>query len=179
MMEPSGAAGIGKTRRHADAASAGDYETAMEVLQVAMKDRGKTQKCVAHEIGMNPQSFSRKLVHGGLSAKEFFAAVEAVGMTASFHDKTTGAEITERQPGIIPRVAKVVDKVRYDTYNADALCHTEEKDGWLMELYRDPAGRYFIVHWPVFEDVKPHISPYSEKLALQFQKRHKDRRFPS
>ena len=152
----------------------GDYVKAMDIIQTALKERGIPQKKLAEMLGVSPQNMSKKLVNNTISAKEFFEAIEALGITITFHDDVTGQEYRERKCGVIPRVSMVVDKVRYDTFKADALCHTEEQDGWLMELYRDFHGRYFLVHWTTWDEVKPSISPCDESHAVRFYDVYKD-----
>jgi len=151
-----------------------DDVRAAEIIQNALKERGRTQKSLADELGISPQNFSKKLVYDTILAKDFFNAISALGLTVSFHDKSTGEEIKERKAGILPRVSMVVDGVRYDTFKADALCHTEELDGWMMELYRDFRGRYFIVHWTNWENVKPSISLCDKSHAIRLYSDHRD-----
>ena len=152
----------------------GDDMRAADVIQTVLKERGKTQKSLAEQMGFSPQNFSKKLVNDTLSAKDFFAVIDALGLTISFHDKITGEEVKERRPGILPRVSMVVDGIRYDTHKADALCHTEEHNGWKMELYKDYRGRYFIVHWTDWENVKPSISPCDKTNALRLYEAYRD-----
>ena len=45
----------------------------------------------------------------------------------------------------------MVSGITFDTAKADALCHTDVEDGRYMELYRDPEGRFFIVHYSFWQ----------------------------
>jgi len=152
----------------------GDSMKAKEIVDDFLRIRGWKQRELADKLGVSPQNFSKKLVNDTISAKEFFEVMEALDVGVTYTDKSTGEVRAERKPGVIPRVSMVVDKIRYDTHKSDALCHTEEQDGWLMELYRDDAGRYYIVHYTVWDGVKPSISPCSEKQAIQFYKTYGD-----
>jgi transcriptional regulator with XRE-family HTH domain len=120
---------------------------AIEVIKSALKSRGMLQKDLAAAMGLSPQGFSKKLVNNTISAQEFFDAIDQLNMTVSISDKDTGKALHARlfKPGILPRVSMMVGGIRYDTANSDALCHTEERDGLTMELYRDYRGGYFVV----------------------------------
>jgi transcriptional regulator with XRE-family HTH domain len=150
--------------------------TAIEIIRAALKERKKTQKSLALELGVSPQNFNKKLTNNTISAREFFQAMDAMGYDVIYQNKTTGEaiKIKERKPGVIPRVSMVVNQIRYDTFKADALCHTEIQDGWLMELYRDFQGRFFIVHWTEWENVNPSVSPCEMEYAKSFYENHGD-----
>ena len=152
----------------------GDYVKATNLILTAIKKRGATQKRLADVLGISPQNFNKKLKNDTLSAKDFFIVIEALGLDVSFHDKGTGEEIKERKTGVLPRVLMVVDGIKYDTFKADALCHTETLNGWMMELYRDFRGRYFVVHWTDWDGVKPSISPCDKRRALLLYSDHRD-----
>jgi hypothetical protein len=143
------------------------------VIQFTLKERGRTQKSLAEEIGIRAQTFSKKLVNDTLTAREFLAAIETLGLTIAFNDKITGDEWKERKRGIIPRVSMVVDHVRYDTFKANAMCHVEPFEGWIMELYRDTQGRYFLAAYSTWENTKSAILPCQENDALRFYEAHK------
>ena len=150
---------------------------AADIIQNALLERRKTQKSLAEELGIDYQYFGKKLKNDTISARVFFDAIDILGLTASFHDKTTGAEIRERRefiPGVIPRLSIVVDGVRYDTGKADALCHTEISSGWVMELYKDYRGLFFVAIWSDWDGAKPSVSPCGESDALRLYTAHGD-----
>ena len=80
-----------------------------------------------------PQLFSKRLVNDTIRVKEFFTALDLLGLTVTICKKDSGEPVTQRQAGVLPRVSMVVDGIRYDTAKADALCHTEVFDGWVMD----------------------------------------------
>jgi transcriptional regulator with XRE-family HTH domain len=147
---------------------------AADVIQFALKERGRTQKSLAGELVIGAQTFSKKLANDTLSAREFLAAIDALGITITFSDKATGDEWKERKRGIVPRVSMMVDRVRYDTFKADALCHEEPFEDWIMELYRDTQGRYFLALYSTWGNIKPLIIPCGENDALRFYEAHKN-----
>jgi hypothetical protein len=147
----------------------GEKLNAAEVIQFALKAVGRTQKSLAEEIGMNPQSFSRKLVNDTLTAREFFAAIAALRLVATYTDGDTGTEVQERVEGVVPHLSMVVDKVRYDTHKADAVCHVKVLDGWVVELYRDALGRHFLAVSSTWESTRDTIMPCSAEDATRFR----------
>ena len=146
---------------------------APDIIQLTLKDRGRTQKSLAEELGIGAQTFSKKLVNDTLTAREFIAAINALGLTMTFTDKTTGAEVKERKLGVIPRVSMVVDGIRYDTFKADALCHTQ-LDAWTLELYKDAQGRHFLAISSAWDGAKSALIPCKESDAMQFYEAHRD-----
>lgn len=149
---------------------------AIEVIQAALKTRSMLQKDLAEAMGLTPQGLSKKLVNNTLSAQEFFDAVDLLDMTVRISDKDTGEAVRTSpfRPGVLPRVSMVVEGTRYDTANADALCHTEERDGLTMELYRDHRGGYFVVICANWEGGKPYISPCGEAFSSRLYEAYRD-----
>jgi len=151
----------------------GDDVKAMNIINAALKECGRTQKSLAAELGLSPQNFNKKLVTNTITAKEFFDAVEAIGLVISFRNKDTGEEVKERKSGILPRVTTVIDGVRYDTFKSDALCHCEVADGWVAELYAF-KGAYFIVISTNWTNAKPLITPCEKEDAMKFYDVNRD-----
>jgi hypothetical protein len=149
---------------------------ATEVIRAALKTRGMLQKELAAAMGLTPQGLNRRLVNNTLSAQEFFDAIGLLDMTVRISDKDTGETVRTSpfKPGVLPRVSMVVEGTRYDTANADALCHTDERDGLTMELYKDYRGCYFVVICAHWEGGKPYISPCDEAFSLRLYEAYRD-----
>ena len=117
----------------------------VEIVQTALKAQRRTQASLAGQIGMSPQTFSKKITSGNLGIKKFFEAIDALGLVVTLNEKDSGVEIKRQRAGVLPRITKMIDRVRYDTFNADALCHWEILVCIDAELYRDSQGRHFVV----------------------------------
>jgi hypothetical protein len=146
---------------------------AADVIQFKLKELGRTQKSLAGELGIGEQTFSKKLVDDTLSAREFLAALNALGLTVEFGDCITGDEQKGRKRGVVPRVSMMARGEKYDTFSADALCHKEVFEGLVIELYRDTQGRYFLVLHADWGGVKPAIIPCQESKALSFYQKYR------
>ena len=155
-------------------ANGGDDMKARDVIQAALNELGVKQESLAEKLGLTPQNLSRKLMRDTIRTREFFDAIDALGLQLTVSRKDTGEVIRELRRGVLPQVSMVVNQVRYDTFKSDALCHTEMLDGWMMELYRDHRGRHFLVHWTDWPDVKPSISPCGKEQALRLYEVHRD-----
>lgn len=139
-----------------------------EIIEDALARKGRSQRWLAGQIGAAPQNFNRKLVRNTLSAQELIAAAAALGCRVALLEDTSGNELKPRKVGIGPRLRSLVDGVWYDTYKADALCHTEPVAGWFMELYRDYNGRYFVAHYTNWESGTNQLSTCSPEDAKRF-----------
>ena len=59
----------------------------------------------------------------------------------------------------------MVNGVKYDTFKADAICHSDESEDMFCELYRDENGRYFVAQYVKWEGGVSSISPIGEEDA--------------
>ena len=152
----------------------GDDMKARDVIQAALSELGIKQESLAVKLGVTPQNLSRKLLKDTIRAKEFFDALDALGLKITVSRKDTGDVIRAQsfKPGVMPRVSMVVNGIRYDTEKADALCHYE-LDALAMELYRDYRGGYFVAIYVNCEGGKPHISVCDESYALRLYEAHR------
>jgi transcriptional regulator with XRE-family HTH domain len=150
-----------------------DGFNAADIIQFMLKSRGRTQKSLAEELGIGAQMYSKKLSTGTLSASEFFASVSALGLAVAFSDVETGEDVRGRVRGIMPRTAKVIDGVRYDTNKAESLCHVEIMEGYAAELYKDAHGRFFLVIGAI-HDGRAATIPFDETTARRFYETHMD-----
>ncbi len=152
----------------------GDGMSVADIINDALKAKGWSQKQLAAAMNQSPQNLSKKLVNNTLSAQEFLDAVGHLGYEVKVAELGSSEELQTRKRGVGPRLRRMVNRVTYDTYKADALCHTPMQDGWYMELYRDEEGRYFVAHYTMWEEGVDFISPCGEEDARKLYEEHGD-----
>lgn len=150
----------------------GDKVTVSEMIKAAASAKGITKKEVAAFMGWSAQNFANRLRNNTISGEEWLKIASYLGYEVKMYERDSGEELKTRKRGIGPRVRQRVNNVNYDTFKADALCHTEEEFGWFLELYRDSQGRLFVVHYTSWTDGVNLISPVgfedAKKLYEQF-----------
>jgi len=153
--------------------------TSREALALALEDTGVTQAEAAAKIGWTPQQISSRLCRNSMRADEFLAIMDAIGVDVILKNRETGQEIKGRIAGAGRRVRRMVDRIIYDTENADALANSfyadgvnEYNDGKAIELYIDKDGRYFFAEYTTWEGVKDRITPVSAHDAAAFIERY-------
>lgn len=150
----------------------GDKVKAGDMIKDALEAKGLTQNWLAEQMGQAKQNLSKKLANNTISAREFIEAAAIMGCRVALIDTSNDEELRGRKRGIGPRVRQMAGGVIYDTYKADALCHTLPLDGWFMELYRDQEGRYFVAHYTEWKSGVNHISPCDEDDARRLYEEH-------
>ena len=143
---------------------------AENILALALKNAGLTRKEVAERIGFTPAQLNDRIARCTLRADSFFDLMDAIDVDVTFTDRKTGKEIRPLIPGAGRRVRAMVDRVIYDTENADAIANNFQSgsEDVLMELYIDHDGHYFFACYSRMESVKDRISPVSADDAVKF-----------
>ncbi len=140
---------------------------ANDIVDCMVAKSGMKKKDVASLMGWSPQNFTNRLRFGSLSADEFFKFADLLGYEVKVTDKESGAELSDAPKSTGWHVAKMVTGYNYDTDKAAALCHTPKIFGGWQELFKDFAGRYFMVYY--FEpSTEATIFPVTKEVALQF-----------
>ena len=132
---------------------------AADILTSAMESRGKNQRDIAAVLHSKTSTFSKHIRLNALRAQELVDAAEYLGYKVVLVDMETDAEMPVVSKGAGPRVRKQIGGVTYDTAKANAICHTERKDGWWLELYQHTGGDYFVAHYTDWEGVENFITP--------------------
>ena len=146
--------------------------TAADIIRDALKAKDWPQRELAAKMGWSPQNLSGRLQKNSLSAEEWRKAAAILGFEIKMVEIDSNEELRTRKRGTGPRVRQMVNGVIYDTFKADALCHTLWTDGWFMELYKDEEGRYFVAHYTDWKDGVNHISPCGSEDARKLYEEH-------
>ena len=141
----------------------GDNVTVAEQCKKLIERSTMQQKEVAKKMGWTEANFCNKLRRNTLSAEDFLRIVEILGCQIQIVGKENQEEIKVRQTGVGPRLRMMVNGVKYDTYKADAICHTDETRPSFDEVYRDNEGRYFVAHYVKWDGGVSSISPIAEE----------------
>ncbi len=150
----------------------GGNVTVADIIRDALKAKNWSQRELAAKMGWSPQNLSGRLKNNSLSAEEWRKVAAILGFEIKMVEIDSNEELKTRKRGIGPRVRQMVNGVIYDTYKADALCHTLWTDGWFMELYRDGEGRYFVAHYTDWKNGVNHISPCSIEDARRLYEQY-------
>lgn len=151
----------------------GECMTPVEICKRLISKSQKMQKDVADKMGWTEQCISNKFRRNSLSATEFMKIVEYLGYEIKVVEKKTQVEVSARVKGVGERLRMMVNGEIYDTYKADAICHTDENNDTFDELYKDDEGRYFVAHYVKWEGGISSISPISENDAIRMSKKFK------
>lgn len=143
-----------------------------DMIKDALEAKGLAQNWLAEQMGQAKQNLNKKLVNNTITAQEFIEAAAIMGCRVALLETGSNEELKGRKRGVGPRVRQMVGGVIYDTYKADALCHTLPLDGWYMELYRDQEGRYFVAHYTEWKSGVNHLSPCDEEDARRLYEEH-------
>lgn len=146
--------------------------TSAEICKDLIERSSLQQKDVADKMGWTQQSISNKFRRNTLTAEEFRKIVEILGFDIKIVVNDTSEEIKTRRKGVGKRLQLMVNGVKYDTYKADAICHSDENEEIFYELYRDIDGRYFVAQYVKWDGGVSSISPIgkedAEKLIKKF-----------
>lgn len=145
--------------------------TAAEICKGLIERSTLRQKDVADKMGWTQQSISNKFRRNTLSAEEFRKIIEILGFEIKIVVNETSEEIKTRRKGVGERLQLMVNGVKYDTYKADAICHSDESEDIFYELYQDIEGRYFVAQYVKWEGGVSSISPIEKKDAEKLMKK--------
>lgn len=149
---------------------------ANRLLRAALEAVGSDQSKASEKMGWTKNKLYGLIHRDTLRANDFLAIMDAIGVDVILKDRETGKTISERITGLGPRVKQMVDFVKYDTANADAMATSFYADGVNMyndegkatELYLDADGRYFFAEYTNWEGGKNRISPTTPEIAAAF-----------
>lgn len=131
---------------------------APDIVRSAIKARGMSQKTLAERMGVKESHLSRVLKENLLRAQEMIDAAEVLGYHITLIDKRDGEALSVFRKGTGPRVRKQINGTLYDTQKANALCRTDNNDGWWMELYQTTSGKFFVAHYTDWDDAENFIT---------------------
>ena len=129
---------------------------------------------IAAAINKSPSSLSNRLKRNSLSAEEFVKIIKTLGFEIAIKNPKTGEEVHTYRRGIGKRLKMSIKGVMYDTYRADAICHSDEKNETFIELYRDREGRYFVAQYNCWQGGKCTISTIDNAAANAMKEKYKD-----
>lgn len=139
---------------------------ASDIVKDALQLRGVLQKELAERVGQDHKYLSKKLTTNNMKAQELIDLLHELGYEIMLVDRQEGWKtVSVRRRGTGPRVKRMVDGVTFDTAKADALCHTDVEDGRYIELYLDQEGRFFIVHYSLWQKEDASITLCQEDEA--------------
>ena len=148
---------------------------ASDIVEDALQRRGVLQKELAERVGQDHKYLSRKLTTNSMKAQELIDLIHELGYEIKLVDRQgSGQTVSVRRRGTGPRVKRMVGGVTFDTAKADALCHTDVEDGRYMALYRDPEGRFFIVHYSFWQKEDATITSCQEDEARHLFDKYSD-----
>lgn len=145
--------------------------TAAEICKGLIERSTLRQKDVADKMGWTQQSISNKFRRNTLSAEEFRKIIEILGFEIKIVVNETSEEIKTRRKGVGERLQLMVNGVRYDTYKAGAICHSDESEEIFYELYQDIEGRYFVAQYVKWDGGVSSISPIGKEDAEKLMKK--------
>lgn len=144
-----------------------EYKTIAAMVREVVEKSGKSHKAVAADIGMSASSFSQRMTNNSFSAEEIKKVAEVTG-----HQLVFQPTAPFQRRGVGERVRMMVDGIKYDTFTATALCHTDPIDGWYKELYMDADGRFYVVHYTRWKHARPFISRVSKEEAKELLEKY-------
>ena len=149
---------------------------ASDIVEDALQLRGILQKELAERVGQDHKCLSRKLRSNSIKAQELIDLTHELGYEIKLVDcQGNGQTVSVRRRGTRgPRVKRMAGGIIYDTAKSDALCHTDVEDGRYMELYQDPEGRFFIVHYSFWRKEDATITPCQEDEARHLFEKYAD-----
>ena len=152
----------------------GDGMTPVEVIKDLISRSSMQQKEVAARMGWTEQAISNKFRRNSLSAEEYLNMLEILGYELRIVESDTSEEVFTRRKGVGERLKMMVNGVKYDTYKADAICHSDESEDIFYELYVDQEGRYFVAQYVNWEGGVNSISPIGEDDAKRIMEKLMD-----
>lgn len=151
----------------------GDGVTPAEVVKDLISRSSMQQKDVAEKMGWTEQAISNKFRRNSLSAEEYLKMLEILGYELKIVESETSEEVFTRRKGVGSRLKMMVNGIKYDTYKADALCHSDENEDIFYELYVDQEGRYFVAQYVNWDGGVNSISPIGAEDAKRLIEKFK------
>lgn len=148
--------------------------TVSDMIRAAMAAENVSVRQMAEMVGRSPSAVSTRLNNNTLTAEAFVDYADKLGYDVVMKKRSDGGAVVSRRRGIGPRLRKMAGRVIYDTSKADAICHTEEHDGWFMELYRDAEGRFFVAHYTSWEGAENFVSQITPEDARKIYELYGD-----
>lgn len=148
----------------------GNIMTASDMIKDLILRSGMLKKDVAEAMGWKyAQHLTNRLGRNTVSADEFLKIVDICGYAIKIEkkDDNQAVEVRPFVRGVGEHLKMMVDKVKYDTHNADAICHTDETKPTFIEVYKKLDGSYFVAQYVNWEGGKSSISPIGEEDALR------------
>ena len=140
--------------------------TVADIVKGIIKKSDLQQAQVARLMDWTPQNLSNRLGRNTLYAEDFVKLLDVMGYKMLIIEKETEEEVKTRKRGIAPRMQMMVNGVKYDTYKADALCHSEPiQDCMFHELYQTEEGEYFLAQVMLCDGGVDSITPVTEEAA--------------
>lgn len=149
----------------------GDGMTPAEIVKDLISRSSMQQKEVAEKMGWTEQSISNKFRRNSLTAEEYLKMLEILGYELKIVERDTSEEVFTRRKGVGERLKMMVNGVKYDTYKADAICHSDESEDIFYELYVDQEGRYFVAQYVNWEGGVNSISPIGREDAERIREK--------
>jgi len=148
--------------------------SASEMVRQALTSKGKTQTELAEHMGWSKQNLSSRLKNDSLTFDELAKALAFCGYSVVMVD-ANGEDIPNLGNSESPRVVQMCDGHVYDTSKAESVCTSKPdfSEDWYMELFRDPAGTYFMVQYQLWEGGKSILGPVSNRAANMFMKKYR------
>lgn len=149
----------------------GDGMTPAEIVKDLISRSSMQQKEVAEKMGWTEQAISNKFRRNSLTAEEYLQMLEILGYELKIVERDTSEEVFTRRKGVGERLKMMVKGVKYDTYKADAICHSDESEDIFYELYVDQEGRYFVAQYVNWEGGVNSISPIGKEDAERIREK--------
>lgn len=149
----------------------GDNMTPAQICKELIERSSLQQKEVAEKMGWTEQGICNRFRRNTLSAEDFIKILSILGYEMKIVEVDTNDEVYTRRKGVGERLKMMVNGVRYDTYKADAICHSDESEDIFYELYRDDEGRYFVAQYVKWDGGVSAISPIGEEDAHKLMKK--------
>lgn len=122
-------------------------QSASDILRAVMKAESVSINRLADMVGRSPNAVYARIQKGTMPVPVWLEWLDMLGYEVVVRKKGTDQLAGGRRRGVGARLRGMVGKVIYDTNKADAICHTPERDGWFIEVYRDDSGRFFAAHY--------------------------------
>lgn len=139
--------------------------SALQKAEVSVSEAAKWAECAQ-------STFSMKLQRNTFTAEEARSVIEGLGIQIKLVEDSL--PLKKQFGGVGPKVRLMVNRKIYDTSKSVALCHSNWVDGWRMELFVDPDGSFFVVHYTKWEHAQEFISEVGKHDAAMLYAKHGD-----
>lgn len=129
---------------------------AVDAIRAMMVENGISYKTAASWCGYSTSTFHQRFTNGSIHVDDAITILNKLGYEVKL-ERSKAPEFREFG-GVGPKLRCMVNKTIYDTAKSYAICHTDWRDGWQMELFKDVAGRFFVAHYTQWEGAANFIS---------------------